>query len=290
MLGARADKKDRVNPREGTQAMEKDTMHPLKERIRVIVSVGVSFVLVTLLIQSYRHQRDTDQRLTEIQKVLQDVSAIRAQGSRGPSTPVILDGGSIGSEAALKQHNLDEILAVGWKLVDSRSPDQAAEAVTVFNQGIAHVDSSSPDLFNGLGRALLVAGKPRDAIAAWRKGLALAPNFSEMQSGVGWAYWWLNDPYRAKKAWERALAINPDSVDAWSAIAWIDLALAKHAEAKRGFQELVKFDAGRKSWVIGLSMTQARNTDVREIAQFFPLPPLAKFEQPLPIDPARSSP
>ena len=256
----------------------------MKQQIRVIVSVGVSFVLVTLLIQSYRHQRETDQRLAEIQKVLQDVSATRAQGARGPSNPVIIDGGSIGSEAALRQHNLEEILTVGWKLVDSRSPDQAAEAVTVFNEGIAHVDSRNPELFDGLGRALLVAGKPRDAIAAWRKGLALAPNFSDMQSGVGWAYWWLNDPYRAKEAWEQALVINPHSVDAWSAIAWIDLAVGKNAEAKRGFEELVKFDSGRKSWVMGLSMTQARNTDLKEISQFFPLPPLDKFQQPSPID------
>jgi hypothetical protein len=83
-----------------------------------------------------------------------------------------------------------------------------------------------------------------------------------------------------------ALAMNPHSIDAWSAIAWIDLALGKNKEAKSGFEELVKFDPGRKAWVIGLSMARAHNSDIKAISQFFSLPPLDRFEQPLPVDPA----
>src|SRR5262249_26578916 len=151
------------------------------QQIRVIVSVAISFVLVGLLVQSYRHQRDTDQRLAEIQKLLRDASTTRISNARGSLAPMILDSGPIGPEAVRKQHNLQEILDVGWKLVDQRSPDQAAKAVLVFREGIAKVNQSSPELYNGLGRALLVAGKPREAIAAWRKGLMFAPNFSDMQ-------------------------------------------------------------------------------------------------------------
>lgn len=256
------------------------------KRIRVILSVSVSFVLVSLLIQSYRHQRETDQRLSEIQKELQNVSTTRPSNAQSSLGPIVLDGGPVGSEAVRKQHNLEEILDAGWKLVDQLSPEQAAKAVVVFDEGIENVDSSSPELYNGLGRALLVAGKPREAIAAWRKGLALSPHFSDMQSGIGWAYWALNDPSRAKDAWKKALAMNPRSTDAWSAMAWIDLALGKNLEAKDGFQELVKFDSGRKPWVMGLSMAQGGNTDIREISQFFPLPALQAFEQPLSVDPA----
>jgi len=256
------------------------------QQIRVIVSVSVSFVLVSLLIQSYRHQWVTDQRLAEIQKELLNASATRPLSARNSLGPIVLDGGSAASEVARKQHNLEEIVTVGWKLVDSRSPDQAEKAVTVFNEGIANADSNSPELYNGLGRALLVAGRPREAIAAWRKGLAFAPNFSDMQSGIGWAYWQLNDPSRAKDAWQRALAMNPHSIDAWSAMAWIDLALGKNAEAKSGFQELVKFDSARKPWVMGLSMARGRNADIGEISQLFPIPTLPMFERPLPVDPA----
>jgi Flp pilus assembly protein TadD len=257
-----------------------------RQQIRVIVSVSVSFVLVSLLIQSYRHQRETDQRLAEIQKELQNASTTRPLSARNPLGPIVLDGGPIASEAARKQHNLEEILNVGWKLVDHRSPEQAAKAVLVYDEGIANVDSSSPELYNALGRALLVAGKPREAIAAWRKGLALSPHFSDMQSGIGWAYWALNDPSRAENAWEKALAMNPHATDAWSAMAWIYLARGKNMEAKNGFQELVKFDSGREPWVMGLSMAQGGNNDIREISRFFPLPALQAFEQPLLADPA----
>jgi tetratricopeptide (TPR) repeat protein len=258
----------------------------LKQQVRVIASVSVSFVLVSLLIQSYRHQRETDQRLTEIQKELRDASTTLRSSAQKPSPIIIVDGGSTGSDAALKQHNLEEVLTVGWKLVDSRSPSQAAKAVTVFNEGIAKIDPSSPELYNGLGRALLVAGKPREAIAAWRKGLALDPHLCDMQSGIGWAYWWLNDPSRARNAWQLALEMNPHSIDAWSAMAWIDLALGKNEEAKNGFQELVKFNSGQKSWVMGLSMARGHNADVAEISAFFPLPPMPFFERPLAVDPA----
>ncbi len=259
---------------------------PFKQQLRVILSVSVSFVLVSLLIQSYRHQRETDQRLSEIQKELQGASPAHSSSAPNSLGPIVLEGGPGASETVQKQHNLEEVLDVGWKLVDQRSPEQAAKAVLIFDEGIANVDSSNPELFNGLGRALLVAGKPREAIAAWRKGLSLSPHFSDMESGIGWAYWTLNDPSRAKDAWKKALAMNPHSADAWSAMAWIDLALGENTEAKDGFQELVKFDSARKPWATGLSMARGGNNDIREISLYFPLPTLQAFEKPLPVDPA----
>ena len=262
------------------------TKRSLKQQLRLIVSVSASFVMVLLLVQSYRHQRQTDQRLSEMQKVLQDAHTARPSSPHESSLPIILDGEGSGSKEVRKQHNLEEIESAGWNLVNQRSPEQAAIAARIFNDGIANVDSQNPQLYNGLGRALLVSGKPREAILAWQKGLEFDPRFSDMQSGIGWAYWWLNDPSRAKDAWQRALKMNPHSVDAWSAMAWIDLALGKNTEAMNGFQELVKFDSGQKSWVMGLSMARGNNTDVGEISTFFPLPPLSLFERPLSVDPA----
>ena len=258
----------------------------MKRTIRTVVSVAVSFGFVILLIQSYRHQRETDRRLAEVQKELRDGSAMTKAEAQPSPRVVIVNEASIGSEAAQKQHNLDQILTIGWQLVNSRKPNEAAKAVTIFTEGISNVDPNSPELYNGLGRALLIAGKPREAILTWRKGLALAPQVSDMQSGIGWAYWWLNDPCRASRAWQRALAMNPHSVDAWSAMAWIDLAFQRYDEAKNGFQELVQFDPSQKPWAMGLSLARAHNGDEKQIAQFFSLPPLERFTQPLPIDPA----
>lgn len=266
--------------------MQNERPRPAKQNIRIIVSVIVSFVLATVFVQGYRHQRETDQRLTEMQKALQAAAMTNPSSTSSAPKLVVLGGGPVGSEAARRQHDLEEVLSMGWTLVDLRSPDQAAKAVTMFKEGIANIDSRSPELYNGLGRALLVAGKPREAITAWRKGLALSPNFSDMQSGIGWGYWTLNDPHRAKEAWEKALTMNPRSVDAWSAMAWIDLALGKDAQAKKGFDELVKFDPNQKSWVMGLSMARGKNTDIAQISTFFPLPLLSAFERPLSVDPA----
>ena len=254
----------------------------LKQRIRVIVSVAACFMFITLLVQNYRHQRDTDERLAEMQRIVQTPP----NGAAMPRSEVpanVHERGLVDDGAG--QRDVGEILNRGWKLVDQRSPEQARKAVRLFKDGIAE-NPTDAELYNGLGRALLIAGRPREAIAAWRKGLTFAPNFSDMQSGIGWAYWWLNDPYRAKEAWERALVMNPRSIDAWSAMAWIDLALGKHAEAKQGFEELVEFDSGRKAWVMGLAMAQAHNTNISQLTQFFSLPALGAFGRPLPIDPA----
>jgi Flp pilus assembly protein TadD len=170
----------------------------LKQHWRVIVSVSVSILMVLLLVQSYRNQRQMDQRLSEMQIELRDVSATHSPSAQESLPPVILEGRDVGSEDVRRQHNLSEIESAGWKLINQRLPEQAAVAVRIFNEGITNVDPTSPELYNGLGRALLVAEKPRDAIAAWRKGLRLAPNFADMQSGIGWAYWRLNDPSRAR--------------------------------------------------------------------------------------------
>jgi Flp pilus assembly protein TadD len=254
----------------------------LNQRMPVIVSVAASFLLVTFLVHNYRHQRETDQRLAELQKIAQ-VSVSEARMWRSNVTGSIDERGSVPDAKRIREP--EEALDKGWKLVNQRSPEPARTAARLFSDAIAE-NPTDADLYNGLGRALLIAGRSREAIAAWRKGLTFAPTFSDMQSGIGWAYWWLNDPYRAKESWERALVMNPRSVDAWSAMAWIDLVLGKHAEVKQGFEELLKFDSGRKSWVLGLSMARGHNSSFSQVTQFFSLPALGAFGRPLPIDPA----
>lgn len=241
-----------------------------------------SFLFVAFLVQNYRHQREADQRLAEMQTIVQE-SVNRSPSARSEAAQNIQEHGSVYDAGGTR--DLEETLNKGWKLVNQRSPEQAIKAVDLFKNEIAG-NPTDAELYNGLGRALLIAGSPREAIAAWRKGLTFAPDLSDMQSGIGWAYWWLNDPYRAKEAWQRALVMNPRSVDAWSAMAWIYLALGKHTEAKRGFEELVKFDPGRKSWVMGLSMAQGQNTNVSQVTRFFSLPTLVAFHRPSAIDPA----
>lgn len=115
----------------------------MKRTIRTVLSVVVSFVFVILLVQSYRHQRETDRRLAEMQKELRASSGMTKSEAQSSPRITIVEGGSVGSEAAQKQHNLDQILTIGWQLVNSRKPDEAAKAVTIFNEGISNVDHPS---------------------------------------------------------------------------------------------------------------------------------------------------
>ena len=259
------------------------------KKARIVLSVAASFAMVTMLLQSYRQQRETNRQLLEVQQALSHVTAASPLNTQPQVVPVILEGHDAGSATAMKRHNLDEILSLGWNLIDERNPQQAAEASLMFKEGITNIDPKNAELYNGLGRASLIAGKPCEAIAAWRKGLELSPTFSDMQSGIGWGYWWLNDPSRAKDAWEKALSMDPQSLDAWSAMAWIDLALGKYAEAKRGFGLLVCSDPKRNSWVMGLAMARAGNNSEYQITQFFKLPSLDRFSLPLTVDPAQGA-
>jgi tetratricopeptide (TPR) repeat protein len=176
----------------------------------------------------------------------------------------------------------------GWKLINQRNKESGQHAAELFQAALKDIDPKSPDLYNGLGRALLIAGQPREAIAAWRAGLGIAPTLADMQSGIGWAYWHLNDPYRAKKAWEAAIAIDPKSADAWSALAWVDLATGDAQTAKLGFQTLLARDSHNNAWIMGLSMARANNSDPEQIKPFFPLPNIGAFDHPVANDPAET--
>lgn len=269
---------------------------PLRKQLGFILSIVICFLLAGALVQNWRTQHQTQEQLQQLQREVQQKDAsVRAAGPAAPdraataspsAAPVVLQSGTaLPTEYAQKHQQVLEVMDAGWKLINQRKPEAARHAADLFQAGIDKIDARSPDLYNGLGRALLIAGKPREAIAAWRAGLKLEPRFAEMQSGIGWAYWHLHDPFHAKKAWDAAIAIDPKCVDAWSALAWIDLAIGDQQASKGGFQVLLAFDRNNTSWIMGLSMAKAGNKNVEEIQHYFPLPALESFQTSVP-DPA----
>ena len=191
-----------------------------------------------------------------------------------------------GLSSIQKQRDMRTVIEEGWKLINERNPKAAVQAVAIFREGLEKVDPQNAQFYNGLGRALLIAGQPREAIAAWQQGVTLDPKISDMHGGIAWAYWALQDAYHAKQAWEDALAVNPKSLDAWTAMVWIYLALGDADKSKAGFQVLYISDRQNKTWILGLQMAQAKNTDPAQIAKFFPLPALATFTTPPATAPA----
>lgn len=252
----------------------------------IAILIGVA-AFATVWAQDQARQRATEQQIADLRRQVEQKPAPAT-----PAAPIVINNTPAASpvDSPLERERLSrEVLTDGWNLVDQGSPDAATRAVLIFQQGIDKVDPRNGQFYNGLGRALLVAHKPVEAIRAWRRGLAVAPTIADMQSGIGWAYWNLHDPYHAKQAWEAALAIDPKSVDAWSAMAWIYLALGDHFRARDGFVILYAADKSRDAvWIQGISMSKAGNHNPDQIQQFFKLPPLEAFRTPPAVDPAEA--
>ncbi len=246
-------------------------------------SVAVGCVAVIALVNSFNNQSKTDKQLADLQRKLEQATAQQAPVSTAPATPaaqtspsaplVVLESKeNYLTDYVKKKQAIEKVMQAGWPLINTRKADEAMRAAELFEQAIEKIDEKSPDLYNGLGRALLVAGKPREAIAAWEKGLAIAPKLNDMQSGTGWAYWNLQDYYHAREAWLKAVKTDPGSVDAWSALAWIELALGNYEASREGFAVLVQSNTQNKSWTTGLSMARGRNNNPVQIGMFFPIP------------------
>lgn len=236
-----------------------------------------------------RHQQAMQEQITELAKQQSGQPASNPATPEARFTPSVLTTRPDTELARLSQTR--EVLSQGWRLLESRKPDPARQAVRIFQDALLNIDPQNPQFYNGLGRALLVSNQPREAIIAWRQGLAFstslpANQLSEIHSGIGWGYWNLHDYARAMQAWEAALQINPQSIDAWSYFAWVKLAQGQFEKARDGFVILYAHDSNNKAWTAGLNMARARNANPEQIAQFVKLPPLAALLKPLPQDPA----
>jgi tetratricopeptide (TPR) repeat protein len=60
-----------------------------------------------------------------------------------------------------------------------------------------------------LGRSLLQAGRPRDAVSAFRSALRAQPGFLPAAVALGDAYLAADDPREAQRIWERAADLDP---------------------------------------------------------------------------------
>jgi tetratricopeptide (TPR) repeat protein len=241
-----------------------------------------------LLWQNVRNQRATEERLAAMQRQLEAATRVAAPAASPPLASSLLPPPTTTQDMSVIARRRDTrmVMDEGWKLINERNAKAATQAAEIFREGLEKVDSHNAQFYNGLGRALLISGQPRAALAAWQKGLELDPGISDMRSGIGWAYWAVGDAYQAKQAWEAALDANGQSLDAWSAMAWIYLALGETEKSKSGFQILFRSDKQNKNWIYGLQMAQARNTDPAQIGRFFPLPALGAFAAPSASAPA----
>ena len=91
--------------------------------------------------------------------------------------------------------------------------DRLDEAIACFRKAIA-LEPNYPDVWSNLGMAYQLAGKPDDAIAAYQQLMGRSPNNIAAMMNLGRLYRIVGDLERSANLYERVLALSPDAVDA----------------------------------------------------------------------------
>lgn len=73
---------------------------------------------------------------------------------------------------------------------------------------------ATPEMFNNLGAAVQALGDEQGAIAAWRRALALDPNYADALNNLGVVYRARGQSQRAIETLQRAVALKPESPEA----------------------------------------------------------------------------
>ena len=258
------------------------------------VGLVVAGVLGFWIVHTLNDQAETRRQLDDLKKQMAAATSLAPASTGGatmptsgpvlPVNPVWVGAGGVTTQngsALAQQKAVQEYLSEGFRLLNSRDPQNVAQAAKIFREGIDKVDKNNVYLYNGLGRALILSGKYADALQAFQDGQQVDPKRAELVSGAGWAQWNLKQYYQARQSWEAALKLDPNSQDAWMALAWIYLAMGNDELSKQGFVILSKAQSDNKEFALGLTMARAANHNLDQIrAQFKGMPDPAAFLTP----------
>lgn len=248
-------------------------------------AVAIGGILVYFIVHTMNQQSDTQQQLDALRRQMAAATMpAPATGTAGaPMAGPVVALPSMPADGSLlaRQKVTQEYLSEGFRLLNTRTPENARQAAKIFQEGIDKADSKNVFFYNGLGRAFLISGQPAEALQAFQKGHELDPGRAELVSGEGWAYWNQKQYAEAKRAWEKAVAMDPKSQDAWMTLAWIYLDIGDFENAKKGFVILQTIDGNRKEWIDGLNMARGSTPHLDQIRAEYPgMPEPAAFQSP----------
>jgi tetratricopeptide (TPR) repeat protein len=116
---------------------------------------------------------------------------------------------------------------------------RSAEAVTLLQHAIAVLERRGDEgpqhaaLYNNLGNALRAAGRPADAAAHYRHGIALDPDLAELHANLGNALLEQGDCVNAVASYETAQRMGPLSAQCTSNLANAYTAVGRFDDAER---------------------------------------------------------
>ncbi len=130
--------------------------------------------------------------------------------------------------------NMEALLGLAQNL---RYIGSAPQAVTMLREAMETERAEETVLRAELGKALVAAGQPSEAIASLTETSKLIPDDWEVLSALGIAYDLNGDPDNAHQSYRRALAISPNNV---SIINNLALSLALSGSIDQGIDLLVR--------------------------------------------------
>jgi predicted O-linked N-acetylglucosamine transferase (SPINDLY family) len=129
--------------------------------------------------------------------------------------------------------HIDALHLLGVLCVQSARAD---EGVTLIQQAV-QLNGMVPAMQSNLGNALMAAGRPLEAVAAYNKAIAQQPGYADAHCNKGNALRQLRRLPQAIAAYEQAIALNPQLPEAWSNRGNALSDLHRHAEAVSSFDQ-----------------------------------------------------
>lgn len=103
------------------------------------------------------------------------------------------------------------------------------------------LNAKEPFYHCNLGNALQALGRAEEAVACYRKALALKPEYAEAHNNLGHALQALGKLEEALACYRHALALKPDYADAYNNLGHIFLAMGKATEASEHLRRALAF-------------------------------------------------
>ena len=100
-----------------------------------------------------------------------------------------------------------------------------------------------PKVYLNLGVSYMGLERADEAIVAWSKAVAMAPDYAEAYMNLGIAYQSKNMPDSARVVWTRALGVKSDLVVARIALARLEAGEGQKDKAVQYYQDILDLGA-----------------------------------------------
>lgn len=151
------------------------------------------------------------------------------------------------------EHHLLQAIAVDSAYVDAYNSlgklyadsQQFEEAVAIYEKAMTLplTEEQKPKVYLNLGVSYMGLNRSDEAVRAWKRSIALAPDYAEAYLNLGIAYQTENLSDSARVAWTRAIAVKSDFIAPRMALARLANEESNPEESVRYYREILALGA-----------------------------------------------